>query len=142
MSSLILRTGTRAVFHTILLFSIYMLFAGHNAPGGGFIGGLIAASGLVLRSLAEGPTGLKGILPVEAETVMGVGALFATLTGVAGFAIDGAFLASGTIDLHPPFLGDIHVGSVLFFDIGVYLVVVGLVGTFLTTLGTEREGTT
>ncbi len=137
MTSPILETGTRAVFHTILLFSIYMLFAGHNAPGGGFIGGLIAASALMLRALSEGADDVRRLIPVEAEAVMGVGALFATLTGVAGFAIDGAFLGSGMLDLHPPLLGDIHIASVLFFDIGVYLIVVGLGMALIRTLASH-----
>jgi multicomponent Na+:H+ antiporter subunit A len=135
----ILETGTRAVFHTIVLFSIFMLFAGHNAPGGGFIGGLIAAAAVVLRATAEGPSSIRELLPVEAETMLGLGVLLATLTGVAGFAIDGAFLASGVVELDLPLLGHIKMTSVLVFDIGVYLVVLGLGVVLVRTLGGDVD---
>jgi multicomponent Na+:H+ antiporter subunit A len=138
-TSVILQTGTRVVFHTILLFSLYLLFAGHNQPGGGFIGGLMAAAAMVLRGTAEGPEDLRRLVPVEAETLLGLGVLFATVTGVAGFAIRGAFLGSGALELALPVLGDLKVTSVLFFDIGVYLVVLGLGLVLVRTLLGEVE---
>jgi multicomponent Na+:H+ antiporter subunit A len=139
MTTPILETGTRAVFHTIVLFSIYMLFAGHNAPGGGFIGGLIAAAAVVLRATAEGPTSIRQLIPVEAETLLGIGVLFATVTGIAGYAIDGAFLASGVVELDVPVLGHVKLTSVLAFDIGVYLVVLALGLVLVRTLAGDVD---
>jgi multicomponent Na+:H+ antiporter subunit A len=131
----ILETGTRAVFHTILLFSVYMLFAGHNAPGGGFIGGLIAASAIVLRATAEGHEDIRRLVPVDAEVLLGLGALFAAVTGVIGYLMAGSFLGSAYLELDLPLLGHVKVVSVLFFDIGVYLVVLGLGLVLVRTLG-------
>jgi multicomponent Na+:H+ antiporter subunit A len=141
MTTTILQTSTRALFHTILLFSIWMLFVGHNAPGGGFIGGLIAAAALVLRVLAYGADDLRRLVPVQAETVLGVGAALAVGTGIAGFAIEGSFLGAGMLDVHLPVLGDLHIGSVLLFDIGVYLVVVGLGLVLVRTLTGDADQT-
>jgi multicomponent Na+:H+ antiporter subunit A len=139
MTSPILETGTRAVFHTILLFSLFMLFSGHNAPGGGFIGGLIAASAIVLRATAEGPEDLRRIIPIHAETLLGIGALIALATGVAGFVFDGAFLASGYLPIELPLLGHISLTSVLLFDIGVYLVVFALGLVIMRALGGDVD---
>lgn len=139
MTSPILETGTRAVFHTILLFSLFMLFSGHNAPGGGFIGGLIAASAIVLRATAEGPEDLTRIIPVRAEALLGIGALIALATGVAGYAFDGAFLASGYLPVDVPLLGRIAFTSVLLFDIGVYLIVFALGLVIMRALGGDVD---
>jgi multicomponent Na+:H+ antiporter subunit A len=139
MTSPILQTGTRAVFHTILLFSVFMLFAGHNAPGGGFIGGLIAVAAIVLRAIAEGPDDIRRLLPVQAETLLGVGVLVAGAIGLAGYAFRGAFLGSAVLELDLPVLGEVKATSVLVFDVGVYLVVLGLGLIIVRTLYGEVE---
>jgi multicomponent Na+:H+ antiporter subunit A len=139
MTSPILETGTRAVFHTILLFSIYLLFAGHNQPGGGFIGGLIAVAAIVLRATAEGPGDIRRLLPVPAEALLGLGVMLAVLIGLAGYAMGDAFLASAVLEIEAPLLGKIKATSVLVFDIGVYLVVLGLGLVLVRTLLGEVE---
>ena len=136
--SLLLDVGIRAVFHTVLLFGVFLLFAGHNAPGGGFIGGLVAAAAFVLRFVAD-PAGADGRpVPFHPTTLLGGGVAVAVLTGAASWLFGGQLLESGKAELHAPLLGTVKVTSALPFDIGVFLVVVGLVGTVLTTLGTER----
>lgn len=141
MSTPILETGTRAVFHTILLFSLFMLFAGHNAPGGGFIGGLLGASAIVLRGTAEGSADLERIIPFSAEALLGTGALIALATGALGYAFDGAFLASGYLPLDVPLLGSVSLTSVVLFDIGVYLIVFALGLVLMRALGGDVERT-
>ena len=137
--SLVLDVDVRAAFHTVLLFSIFLLFAGHNAPGGGFIGGLVTAAAFVLRFVAD-PDGRSGRpLPFHPTTLLGGGVALAVLTASASWLVGGQLLESGKATLDLPLLGAVKVTSALPFDIGVYLVVVGLVGTVLTTLGTERE---
>ncbi|HVM19150.1 MAG TPA: MnhB domain-containing protein [Egibacteraceae bacterium] len=137
MTSLILHTGTRAVFHTIMLLSVYLLFAGHNAPGGGFIGGLIGGAAMVLLYLAAGADGLRRVVRVEPVRILGAGVLFAVLTGVVAVLFGEAFLSSGLLELSVPLIGEVYISSVLAFDVGVYLVVVGLVLQVLSALGPE-----
>lgn len=129
----VLETGGALVFHTVLALSVYLLFAGHNQPGGGFIGGLVAAAAFVLRFLAgdrHRPT-----TRVRPEVVMGVGLALALVTGIAAWFGGGDFLESASLDVEVPLLGRVKAFSVLAFDTGVYLVVVGLVGAVLDGLG-------
>jgi multicomponent Na+:H+ antiporter subunit A len=135
--SLILDTGVRFVFHTILLYSVYLLFAGHNAPGGGFAGGLVAGAAFVLRYVSDVPGELRRVTGIASETLLAAGVFIASATGIAAWIGGGQFLESAKAELELPLLGHLAVTSVLAFDIGVYLVVVGLVGMVLQRLGME-----
>ncbi|MGC4897191.1 Na+/H+ antiporter subunit A [Micromonospora sp. DT31] len=137
--SVILQVVTRLLFHAILLFSIYLLFSGHNAPGGGFAAGLVAGLGLAVRYLAGGRTELNGAAPVDAGMVLGAGLFVAVGTGVAAMLLGGEFLQSATLDFHLPVLGHVHFVTSVFFDVGVYLIVVGLVLDILRSLGAEMD---
>lgn len=158
--SLLLTTTARALFHAIMAFSLYLLLAGHNAPGGGFAGGLVAGIALVLRYV-EGtdppyqPDGGAGDvddqetrsvpvprpeprLRVQPGWLLGCGLLLAVLTGAASWLTGEPFLTSGKLALHLPVLGTVKATSALAFDTGVYLLVVGLVLALLRTLGREE----
>ncbi len=137
--SVILQVVTRLLFHAILLFSIYLLFSGHTAPGGGFAAGLVAGLGLAVRYLAGGRTELNGAAPVDAGFVLGAGLFVAVGTGVAAMLLGGEFLQSATLDFHLPLLGHVHFVTSVFFDVGVYLIVVGLVLDILRSLGAEMD---
>lgn len=137
--SVIFDTVLDMVFRTALLFSVFLLFAGHNAPGGGFVGGLVAATALVLRYVAGGAPEVDHFVAVHETTLLGGGLLIAALTGVAGWVIDGAFLASGKLELDVPLMGHLKATSALAFDIGVYLVVVGLGLALLRSLGVAAD---
>lgn len=137
--SLIIETGTRAVFHTIVLFSLYLLFAGHNQPGGGFVGGLTAGAAFVLVYAAFGPRGLRTVTSLRPEQLLGTGILLAAGTGTAALVAGADFLTSAAVDLALPLFGEVKITSVLVFDIGVYAVVAGLVLAVLSTLGEEMS---
>ncbi|MGN9764818.1 Na+/H+ antiporter subunit A [Micromonospora sp. SD12] len=137
--SVILQVVTRLLFHAIVLFSIYLLFSGHNAPGGGFAAGLVAGLALAVRYLAGGRTELNGAAPVDAGAVLGAGLFVAVGTGVAAMLLGGEFLQSALLDLHVPVLGHVHFVTSVFFDVGVYLIVVGLVLDILRSLGAEMD---
>ncbi|WP_405093838.1 Na+/H+ antiporter subunit A [Micromonospora sp. NBC_01392] len=137
--SVILQVVTRVLFHAILLFSIYLLFSGHNQPGGGFAAGLVAGLGLAVRYLAGGRTELNGAAPVDAGRVLGAGLFVAVATGLAAMPLGGDFLQSAALDLHLPVLGHVHFVTSVFFDVGVYLIVVGLVLDILRSLGAEMD---
>jgi multicomponent Na+:H+ antiporter subunit A len=137
--SIIFEVVTRLVFHTIVVFSIYLLLSGHNNPGGGFAAGLVTGLALMVRYLAGGRYELDEAAPVDAGALMGTGLFIATGSGLGPLAFGGAVLQSALVDLHLPLLGDIHLVTSVFFDIGVYLVVVGLSLDLLRSLGSGLD---
>ena len=139
--SLVLEVSARLVFPTIMVLSVYFLFAGHNAPGGGFAGGLVAGLALVVRYLAGGRYELGEAAPVDAGLLLGLGLLFAGGTAVASLLMGAPVLSSAVVQVSLPLLGQVKLVTALFFDIGVYLVVVGLVLDVLRSLGAglDRE---
>ncbi|WP_186627712.1 Na+/H+ antiporter subunit A [Rhodococcus sp. BP22] len=137
--SLILEVTTRLVFPTIMVMSVYFFFAGHNAPGGGFAGGLTAGLALVLRYLAGGRYELGEAVPIDAGKILGLGLIFAAGTAVTSLFLGAPALSSATMELTLPILGDIKIVTALFFDLGVYLIVVGLVLDILRSLGARLD---
>ena len=137
--SVVLEVITRVLFHTILVFSLYLLFSGHNEPGGGFAGGLVAGLALVLRYLAGGRYELGEAAPVDPGLLLGAGLLFAGGTGVAGLLLGAEVLQTAILETTLPVLGDVKLVTSLFFDMGVYLIVVGLVLDVLRSLGAELD---
>ncbi|SBT53451.1 Na+/H+ antiporter subunit A [Micromonospora auratinigra] len=137
--SIVFEVVTRLIFHTVLLFSLFLLFSGHNAPGGGFSGGLVAGLALALRYLAGGRYELAEAAPVGAGTVLGAGLGVSVGTGVLGLLLSGDVLQSVKVNLWLPLVGHFYLVTSLFFDIGVYLVVVGLVLDILRSLGAEVD---
>jgi multicomponent Na+:H+ antiporter subunit A len=137
--SVVLDTTVRVVFHTVLVFSLYLLFAGHNQPGGGFVGGLVAGVAFVLQYVAGGRSALRAAVPVDPSVPLGLGIVVSSLTGMAAWLFGAQFLESGKLSLDLPVLGVVKATSALPFDIGVYLVVVGLVLLLLRSLGAEAE---
>ena len=137
--SVVLETAVRLVFHTVLVFGVYLLFAGHNQPSGGFVGGLVAGCAFLLRYAATGRDEIDRSVPVDPVLPLGVGLLLAAATGAAAWLFGADFLAGGYVELDVPVLGVVKATSALAFDLGVFLVVVGLVLLVLRTLGAEAE---
>lgn len=133
----LLATGARTMVPTLVLFSVYLLVVGHDTPGGGFAGGLLAAAALLLVYLAYGDRGVRSALRFDPEAVAGVGLLIAVVAGLAGLVLGDAFLESLSVSATVPWLGVVKLSTVLVFDVGVYLVVVGLVGASILRLGGE-----
>ncbi|WP_045159524.1 MnhB domain-containing protein [Stutzerimonas stutzeri] len=120
MNSLIFAAFSRILFGVMLVVSVYVLYRGHNEPGGGFVGGLIAAAGFATLALARGVEVARATLRFEPMTVIGFGILAALLSGLPGLWLEGSFLTHQWL-----VLGNFHLGTTLLFDIGVYLVVLG-----------------
>jgi multicomponent Na+:H+ antiporter subunit A len=137
--SLLLEVATRLAFHLIVMFSLYVLFVGHNEPGGGFAAGLIAGIALTLRYLAGGRRELGEAAPFDAGVVMGLGMIVAAASATAGLATGHAAMTSWSWSMSLPGLGTIDVVTSTVFDIGVYLVVVGVVLEVLRSLGAELD---
>lgn len=131
----ILDTGVGLIFHTVLILSLYLLFAGHNQPGGGFIGGLVAGAGLALRYVAGGVDEVRGTTRVEPWTLLGLGLFLSAATAATSIVLGGQLLESAKATADLPLLGEAKATSALPFDVGVYLVVVGLVLMIIESLG-------
>lgn len=131
--SLILRTSTRFLLTLLLLFSVFLLLRGHNEPGGGFVGGLFAAIGFVLYALAYSPAAARTALMADPRTLVGSGLIIAAGAGVLPMLVGAPFMTGLWHDVHTP-LGDLHLGTPVFFDIGVFLVVVGVTLTIILAL--------
>ena len=129
----------RLVFHSIIVLSIYLLMAGHNATGGGFAGGLVAGLALTIRYLAGGRFELAEATRISAGTLLGVGLALAALTGAIPLFLGGDVFQSAIIAFDLPIFGHVKFVTSTLFDIGVYLVVVGLVVDVLRSLGSEID---
>jgi multicomponent Na+:H+ antiporter subunit B len=137
MSSLILRTAARALEPLLLLFSIFLLLAGHDEPGGGFVGGLIAAAAFGLHALAYGIPDARQLLRVDPRTLVGAGLLLAACAAL-GPAMAGLPLLTGVwTDVTVPGFGRLIIGTPLLFDAGVYLLVAGVTLLLVLTLAEE-----
>lgn len=123
---------TRIVAFIILAFSVFLFFAGHNNPGGGFIGGLMTASALVLLYLSFDLKTIKRVIPFKYESIIASGLLIAIVTGIVGMLFGFPYLTQFFEYYNVPILGEIELTTALPFDLGIYLVVVGF--TLLTIL--------
>ncbi|WP_423918255.1 Na+/H+ antiporter subunit A [Frigoribacterium sp. 2-23] len=137
--SILLEVVVRLVFHAIVVVSIYLLFAGHNAPGGGFAGGLVAGMAFVARYLAGGRYELGAAAPLDAGKLLGSGLLLVVGTATVPLLFGVDALTSTWFETEVPVLGHLEFVTSTFFDIGVYLVVVGLVLDVLRSLGAEVD---
>lgn len=137
--SLVLEVATRMIFPLIMVVSVYFLFAGHNYPGGGFAGGLAAGLGLALRYLAGGQYELGETLPVDSSKILGVGLALVGGTALGSLFLGAPALSSAVLSFTLPVLGHVDVVTSLFFDLGVYLVVVGMVLDVLRSLGVRLD---
>lgn len=115
------------LFRLIMVGSIYLLFAGHNQPGGGFVGGLVAGAAISLRYIAGGIDEVRRISRWRPWTILGAGVIVAVGTALVPVALGRSVLQAGYEPLDLPVLGKVSLSSALVFDIGVYLCVVGLV---------------
>ncbi|MEV0947952.1 Na+/H+ antiporter subunit A [Rhodococcus sp. NPDC049939] len=137
--SLVVEVTTRLIFPAIMVMSLYFFFAGHNAPGGGFAGGLTAGLALVLRYLAGGRYELGETVPVDAGKILGLGLTLAAGTALVSLFLGAPALSSAVFEVTLPLLGDVKMVTSLFFDLGVYLIVVGLVLDILRSLGARLD---
>jgi multicomponent Na+:H+ antiporter subunit B len=123
-----LRTVSRPVTMLLVGMSLLVLLRGHNEPGGGFIGGLLAAAGFVVQGLAYGPVSARRLLRLHPLSILAAGLLLAALSGVPGLLLGLPFM---TAQWWGEMLQLGKAGTVLVFDLGVYLVVLGAVTLIL-----------
>ncbi|HEX6238155.1 MAG TPA: MnhB domain-containing protein [Acidimicrobiales bacterium] len=137
--SVIVDTTARLVLHSALVLSIYLLFAGHNQPGGGFVGGLVAGAAVTLIYVAGGIEDVRTLSRLKPWTVLGSGLMIAGGAALVPLVLGGSLLEGDHVTVDLPVFGDVKVTSALLFDIGVYGVVLGLVLMVFEAFGEERE---
>ena len=115
------------IFYVMLTASIYLLFAGHNQPGGGFVGGLVAGAAIALRYVAGGIDEVRRVSPLKPWTILGSGIVVAVGCALVPVLWGNPVLDNGSWGVHVPALGKVKLSSASLFDLGVYLVVIGLV---------------
>lgn len=140
MYSVLMQTAGRVIGPVLLLLSLVILYRGHNLPGGGFIGGLMAASAIILQALAVGWKITERKLWVEPITLITLGLLLAMLSGCFG-PLQGLPFMTGlwlpAFEL--PLLGKVKLGTPLLFDVGVYLAVIGFTLKCALSLGDQQH---
>jgi multicomponent K+:H+ antiporter subunit A len=125
----------RWMFPAISVLALYLLLRGHNLPGGGFAAGITMAAGIILQYMAGGTRWAEARLRIRPLTWMMTGLLLALATGVGSWVSGHPFLTSHLFHFKLPLLGELHLPSAFFFDIGVYFLVVGAAALLLTALG-------
>jgi len=138
MTSIILRTATRYMFPPLLVFSVYLLLRGHHYPGGGFVGGLIAGSAFALYALAFDVATARKLLRFDPRDITAAGLAVALISGIPPLLSGNAFL-TGTWWKVPVRPGvTIDIGTPVIFDMGVYLVVLGVLLSLIFLLAEEE----
>ena len=126
MTSSILQTAARLLMPLLLLFAVFLLLRGHNQPGGGFAGGLVAAVPFAIFSIAFGSAEARRVLHVETHVLIATGLLTALVSGVLSLFAGDPFLTSSWGTLRLPGFPSVDLGTPVLFDLGVYLLVIGV----------------
>ena len=135
MTSLILSTAINYLLPLLLLLSVFLLLHGHNLPGGGFVGGLVAAAAFSLYALAQGVERTRALLYLDPRLLIGCGLLGALVSGSIALFAELPFLTGLWGDLNVPIVG--KVGTPVLFDTGVYFVVLGVALTIILNLAED-----
>lgn len=136
--NLLLHAVTRIVTFIILIFSIYLFLAGHNNPGGGFIGGLMTASAILLLYITFDIKTVNNIIPQNYTYIIATGLLLVLGTGFIGVIFGYPFLTQFFGYYHLPILGKTKLNTALLFDLGIYLVVVGITLKIILSIAEDR----
>ncbi len=138
-NNLILKSTSSIIVFVLLGFAIYLLLAGHNSPGGGFVGGLTTSAAILLMYISYGEKTVNKILPFNFIHFIPLGMLIATLTGLGALLFNVPFLTHtfGMVTL--PFVGEIELATAMIFDLGVYFTVLGTTMTIILTISSDQS---
>ncbi len=141
MRTLILQTAVRAIVPLSLVFAMFIYFKGHQLPGGGFVAGLVAAVALIVHRMSYGTQSLRRMLPCSERTMVAIGLTLALSTGIGALFVGLPFLTSTHGYIHLPTTTgtsyEFEWASVMIFDLGVFLVVTGVVVGMIDCLAKE-----
>jgi multicomponent Na+:H+ antiporter subunit A len=125
------------VFHVVVVVSVFVLFVGHNQPGGGFVGGLLFSAAVALRYVTGGIDEVRSLFRFKPWTVLGCGLLLASAVAAAPLVVGHPLERTAYRSVHLPVFGKVGLSSALVFDLGVYLVVVGVVLMVIEAFGED-----
>lgn len=137
-NDLILRTTTSLIAFILLGFAIYLLLAGHNSPGGGFVGGLMTSGAVLLMYMSYGIEAVEKMLPINFVTLIPIGIGIAVLTGAGSFLFDVPFMSQTFGYFTVPIFGEIELATAMLFDLGVYFTVVGVMITIILSIANDQ----
>lgn len=138
INDVILRTVVQVVILIILTFGVYLFFSGHNAPGGGFIGGLVLGSAIVLLLVTFDIETVQRKMPFDFKIVAALGVFIATATAIGSFFFDAPFLSQTDGYFTFPLIGEKHLTTVTLFEAGVALTVVGTLVTIFLSISEDE----
>jgi multicomponent Na+:H+ antiporter subunit B len=137
MNSIILVSVARLLTGVLLIFSVFLLIRGHNLPGGGFSGGLVAGCAFVLYGLANGFPAARRLLGISPRLIIGGGLTIAIWSGLLGMLAGKPFLTGLWLKTPLPVIG--KVGTPWLFDVGVYFTVLGITTLIVFSLAEDTE---
>lgn len=138
--SFMLRAAASVLLFILNVFAVYLLLRGHNLPGGGFIGGLASAMALLLYGLAVGFERAEAQLGFGPIKMAAIGLGLAVVTSMAPMALGQSYFEHTMLHLDLPFFGEVHAGTTLLFDLGVFLVVVGITVKIIFVIARSTSG--
>lgn len=138
-NDLILRTTTSLIAFIMLGFAVYLLLAGHNSPGGGFVGGLMTSGAVLLMYMSYGMEAVNKMLPINFVSLIPVGLLIAAMTGAGSFIFDEPFMSQTFGHFTVPVFGEIELATAMLFDLGVYFTVVGVMITIILSIANDQQ---
>ena len=134
MDSVILRTAIRFLLPLLLLSSVFLFLRGHNEPGGGFVGGLVASGAMALYAMTYNAAAARQVVRVSPRVLIGSGLLMSLSSGLVPLFLGQPFLTGLWTSTTITGLGELHLGTPLLFDLGVFCVVTGVTLVFVFSL--------
>src|SRR5690625_5214115 len=140
-NNIILKTTTSLIAFILLGFAVYLFFAGHNSPGGGFVGGLVTSAAIVLLYMSYGMDAIEKILPIDFKILIPIGLIIALFCGVGAFAFNMPFLTHTFGEITVRSLGEFELATAMIFDLGGYITLLGTTVAIIINIS-ERQHTT
>ena len=133
----ILDTASKVLYHSILVLALYFVLAGHNRPGGGFVSGLTVGAAVALRYVSGGAAAVRTTFRGPAHVILGAGLLLAAGTAFVPLLLGESILEHASATVHLPLFDSVKLNTVILFDVGVDLVVIGLVMMAFAAFGDD-----